>query len=181
MVSAIGRELRTQLGLSALSSGDRTGLQAERPTSPEVAELYAEGLKLLRHFDPVGARQALTSVVEMEPNYPLGKRALSDALLALGSEADAHKEIQRAFELSERLPLPDRLLIEARYNEHPSQWPKAFALYRALRTSYPDDPEYGLSLAAAQRRAGLPADALTTIAELRRLPARVAQDPRIDL
>ena len=181
MVSAIGRELRTQLGLSALSSGDRTGLQAERPASPEVAGLYAEGLKLLRHFDPVGAQKALTSVVETEPNYPLGHLALSDALLALGNESDARKEIQRAFELSERLPLPERLLIEARYNEHANQWPKAFALYRALRTSYPDDPEYGLSLADAQRRSGHPTEALGTVAELRRLPTRVAQDPRIDL
>jgi hypothetical protein len=146
-----------------------------------VAELYAEGRKLLRRFDPVGARQVLTRVVATEPNYPLGHLALSDALLELGNESAAHKEIQRAFELSERLPLAERLLIEARYNENPNQWPRAFALYQALRTSYPDDPEYGLSLAAAQRRAGLPAEALATVAELRRLPIRVARDPRIDL
>lgn len=180
MVSSVGRELRAQLGLAPLTRGDLTSLQAERPASPEVAQLYAEGRKLLQRFDLVGAQKALTRVVEAEPDYPLGHLALSDALLALGRETEARREIRRAFELSGRLPRGDRSLIEARYYEARTEWQKAFALYRALRIAFPDDPEYGLYLTEAQRRAGLPDEALRTVAELRRSP-RIARDPRLEL
>ncbi|HRI50404.1 MAG TPA: serine/threonine-protein kinase, partial [Pseudomonadota bacterium] len=180
MVASVGRELRARLGLAPLSRGDLTSLQAERPASLEVAQLYAEGRKLLQRFDLVGAQKVLTRVVEAEPDYPLGHLALSDALLALGRETEARREIRRAFELSGRLPRAARSLIEARYHEAPAEWPKAFALYRALRIAFPDDPEYGLYLTEAQLRAGLPNAALQTVAELR-LSARIARDPRLEL
>jgi len=181
MVSLVGRELRSQLGLAPLTHGELTSLRAARPASLEVAQLYAQGRKLLQRFDPVAAQKVLARVVEAEPDYPLGHLALSDALLALGREAEARREIRRAFELSGPLPRAARSLIEARYHEAPGQWQKAFALYRALRIALPDDPEYGLYLTEAQRRAGLPDEALRTVAELRRLSTRVADDPRLEL
>ena len=46
---------------------------------------------------------------------------------------------------------------------------------------FPDDIEYGLSLADAQTQAGKRTDAMTTIQSLRKLPSPPRDDPRIDL
>lgn len=181
MVSSVGREVRKQLGIAALSQDDRTGLQAERPVSLEVAQLYAEAKTRLHRFDPVGARDLLLRVVAAEPDYPLGYLALADSLLALGYEDRAHEQIRRAFQLASRLPRAARSLIEARYRETTGEWAQAFALYRALQTTFPDEHEYGLELINAQLRGGLPADALKSVAELRKLQGAGSLDARIDL
>ncbi len=58
---------------------------------------------------------------------------------------------------------------------------QAVDIYKTLWTFFPDDLEHGLRLAWAQTDAGQAKEALTTVAVLRRLPAPVAGDPRLDL
>jgi tetratricopeptide (TPR) repeat protein len=181
LASRVGGELRRQLGGVALSGEERAELRAQRPSSPEAAQLYAEGLGRLHRFDPAGARRILTQVVEADPDYPLAHRALADAWQALGHDERARAEVQRAFTLSGSLPREERSLIEARYREMTKEWPAAFALYRALATIHPDQIDHRLDLAAAQLRAELPAESLLTVQELRRLPEPLRSDPRIDL
>jgi tetratricopeptide (TPR) repeat protein len=60
-------------------------------------------------------------------------------------------------------------------------WPGATGAYRHLWQDYPDDIESGLRLAAVQTSAGNADDALSTISNLRSLPAPQREDPRIDL
>src|SRR5262249_29181657 len=52
--------------------------------------------------------------------------------------------------------------------------------YRRLFGFFPDNPEYGLALGEAWIRAGQPAQARDVLAQLRRLPAPVAGDPRLE-
>ena len=181
LTSKVGGMLRSQLGTSALSGDERAELRAQRPASPEVAQLYADGQRRLRRFDPAGARRTLERVVEADPDFPLGHLALADALHALGHEERMRVEVRRAFALSGNLRREERSLIEARYRETTKEWPAAFALYRTLTTIHPDQLDYSLDLAAAQLRAEQPLESLRTVQELRRLPEPLRSDPRLDL
>ena len=181
LASRVGGELRSRLGGTTLSGDEQAELRAQRPASPELAQLYAEGLLRLRRFDPASARRSLSRLVEADPDYPLGHLALADALHALGYDERARAEVKRAFALSGSLRREDRSLIEARYRETTKEWRAAFALYRALATIHPDHIDHSLDLAAAQLRAEQPAESLRTVQELRRLPEPLRSDPRLDL
>jgi len=178
LVARAGARLREHLGAGALSQDERRRVAASQPSSPEAARLYAEGLARLRRFDTIEARDLLVAAVAAEPGFPLAHTALAEAWAALGHDARAATEAERAFELSTDLPRPERMLVEARYHEAADRWEEAVEIYRSLWRFYPDNLEFGLRLAGAETRGDLAPRALETIAALRRLPG---EDPRIDL
>ena len=92
----------------------------------------------------------------------------------------AQAEAQRARELSHDLMQEDRLLIEGQYWRAMNDSPKAVQAYSNLFHLYPDNLDYGLLLATAQIGAQ-PSAALQTLAALRRLPAPLGDDARIDM
>jgi len=181
LVTHTGSELRQQLGLGGLSSAQAAALRAVRPASPEVAELYAEGRDLLRHFDAVGARRLLEKAVAADPDYPLGHLALADVFTTLGYDEKAKASAKRAVEMSSNLPREDRYLIEARYREATKEWDKAISLYLSLWTFFPESLDIGLKLAGAQYSAGQLEAARATAQKLRQLPPPASQDPRLDI
>jgi len=170
----VGARLRSRLG--AGEAPDRSRL----PASLESARLYSEGLARLRLFDAPGARDLLMQAAAAEPRNPRIHSSLAAAWSALGHDEAARQEALRAFELSAGLPSEERQAVEARYRETTHEWETAVQLYRRLAEAFPDNLEHGLRLAAAQTAAGRCADAASTLARLRRLPA-LAGDPRIDL
>src|SRR5260370_41461082 len=107
--------------------------------------------------------------------------ALASAWRTLGYYQKARSEAKTALDLAGNLPRADRLLIEGRFHEMMGEMDQAISAYRALFTLFPDSLEDGLMLAEAQGWAGKPADALTTLNTLRKLPEPLSQDPRIDL
>ena len=128
----------------------------------------------------VAARDLLTKAAEADPQYPLVHSALASAWGHLGYTAKARAEAQRAVELSAQLSQEERLLVEGQYQVTLSNWPKAVAAYQTLFNLFPDSLDYGLRLASVQQRVN-PADALSTLAKLRKLPAPTGDDPRIDM
>jgi len=181
VVSRTGTTLREKLGVGALSSSEIGSVRAALPSNRLAARLYAEGIKKLRLFDAVGARDLLEKAITAEPTYPMSHSALAAAWLKLGHDEKAKEEARKAFDLSSNLSREDRLSVEARYRETIHQWDKAVELYRALYSFFPDNLDYGLQMASAQRRAGKRNDALLTLDGLRRLPVPAKDDPRIDL
>jgi serine/threonine protein kinase/tetratricopeptide (TPR) repeat protein len=179
LVTSAGSQLRAQLGAGSQTRPDA----AVRGSVPEVAEAarkYAEGLERLRTFDPLGARELLRSAVIGAPGHAQSHAALSAASSLLGYDSEAREEAKKALDLSATLGREDRLSIEGRYFETTRTWDKAAATYRTLYDAYPDNLDYGLQLAAAQRQAGEPRRALETIRSLRALPS-APHDPRVDL
>ncbi len=181
LLSHTGRELREQLGGGRLSSAQTLELRAARPTSPEVAQLYAQGREKLRRFDAVGARSLLSRAISADPDYPLAHLAMSDVWTALGYDEKARQEAQRAFELSGNLAREDRALVEARYREAAKDWDRAIALYRSLLTFFPESLDHGLALVGAQLSAGQPEAARQSAEKLRQLPSPASADPRLDI
>jgi len=181
LVSRAGAELRTKLAAGQVTPEFAVAVRASAPSNPEAARLYAEGLKSLRVYDALAARDLLERAVAIEPNYPLAHAALADAWSRLGYDQKAADEAKEAFDLSANLSREDRLSVEARYRQAIHEWGKAVELYQTLFNFFPDNIEYGLRLANAQTSAENGKSALNTIETLRTLPTPAEDDPRIDL
>lgn len=181
LVADAGEALRSKLGAGAITTEQAAEVATALPSKSEAAHLYWEGLAQLRVFNSLAAKEFLTKAVAAEPAYALSHSALSTAWAQLGYDANANAEAKKAFDLSGNLSRAERLLVEARFRESSRDWEKAIEIYRALFEFFPDNLDYGLSLATAQVNAGKGKDSLVTVAALRALPAPLRDDPRIDL
>jgi serine/threonine protein kinase/tetratricopeptide (TPR) repeat protein len=181
LVTKAGAELRSKLGVEAISLAQAAEVRATFPTSTEAARLYAEGVSKLRKFDCVAARDLFLKAVSEDPKFALAHSALSSAYSALGNDEKARLSARNAFDLSAGLSREDRLFVEARYREANQEWDNAAKSYGALFNYFSDNLEYGILLAGTQIRGGNAKQALKTLETLRQLPAPSREDPRIDL
>ncbi len=143
-------------------------------------QLYSEGHARLLSFDFVGARDLLKRAIYADPHYALAHSALASTLWHLGYGALARSEAKLAVDQSQSLPEEFALAIRGQYEEIVLNWAAASKTYAALFRLFPDNLDYGLRLTTAQFHIN-PDDALRTLVSLRRLPAPIGTDPRIDL
>lgn len=181
LATRAGEDLREKLGIGEITPGEAAVVRASFPSNPEAVRLYAEGLAKLRVVDTVAARYLLERAVAADPDFALGHSALADAWAAMGYEQKARAESKKARDLSSGLSHEEQLWIEGRDWELNRRWDKAVDAYRTLFEFFPDNLEYGLHLANAQRQARTTDEALATLTALRKLPAPDRDDPRIDL
>jgi tetratricopeptide (TPR) repeat protein len=180
LVSDLGGKLRRHLNVAALSEGSEMATRAALPSNERAARLYAEGRARSWAFDYFAARDLLNQAVAADPDFPLSHAALSDVFWHTGYDAKARLEARRALELSNHLSEEQRLLVEAQYQRTVHEWTKAIDANRSLFHLFPDNLDYGLQFASAQMHVNA-ADALQTLASLRRLPPPQGDDPRIDV
>ncbi len=176
-----GADFRQKLKVNAPSQQQQTHSRAALPSNLEAARYYAEGLQKLRAFDSLGARDSLEIAVQKEPTFALAHSALAAAWANLGYDAKARNSAKKALDLSASLDDENRQWIEGQYYEASHEQAKAVATYQALFNAHPDNLEYVLRLLRAKLRSGQFNDAESTVDALRRLPAPVANDARIDL
>jgi len=181
LVSRTGVSLREKLGIAELSASQADAVRASHPAGAAAGRSYMEGLAKLRASESLAARDLLAQAVASNPDYPLAHSALASAWSALGYDAKAADAAKRAFELSGKLSREERLSIEGQYREMARDLDRAVEIHRTLFNLFPDSLEYGLRFAAAQTGAGKSQDALKTLEQLRRLPAPMRDDARIDL
>ena len=181
LILRTGAKLREKLGVGEMAAADASAVRASVPSDPEAARLYAEGLKRLRVFDSLGARDLLEKAIAAEPSYPMTHSALAAAWSNLGYDQKAKEEAKKAFDLSAGLSREERLSVEALYRDATRDWGKEIELWRTLFNFFPDNLIYGLDVANAQRAAGKLKDSLATVEALRKLPAPAGDDPRVDL
>jgi DNA-binding winged helix-turn-helix (wHTH) protein/tetratricopeptide (TPR) repeat protein len=181
LVSRADNELRKHLEIAELSPQQLRELRALHLSNPEARQLYAEGLRRLRAFDPPGALDFLQQADAKEPGSAVIHSYLSQAWSVLGYDVRALAEARRAQELAKSLSREQRLDIEGRAYKAAKNWEKASQTYQSLWTFFPDNVDYGLQLAESLMAASHGAEAAETLAALRKLPPPVGEDPRIDL
>ena len=181
LVTQSGAGLRQKLGIADVSTTEASQVAASTSTSPEATRLYAEGLAKLQAYEALAARDLLEKAVAADPNYALSHAALAQAWSQLGYDKKAEEEAKKAFDLSANLTREQHLSVEGRYREFAHDFPAAIEIYRTLRNFFPDNLDYALRLASAQRKAGHPKDSLDTIAQVRTLPKPLSDDARIDV
>ncbi|MGB6959595.1 MAG: tetratricopeptide repeat protein [Candidatus Acidiferrum sp.] len=181
LISAGGDNLRRTLGIGSLSASATREVRASFPANSEAERFYAEGLAKLQAFDSLAAKEFFEKAITADPNHALSHSALADTWSRLGYDLNAQAEAKKALELSSNLSREDKLSIEGRFRELTHDRDGAAEVYLTLHNFFPDNLDYGLRFADAQYHANHAKDALDTIAALRRLPAPVGSDPRIDL
>lgn len=149
--------------------------------NPEEGTLSHSGMRVRLQDLPYRLlRDLLLQAVAADPQFPLAHSALSEAWWDLGYANKSRAEAHRAQELSQDLAQEDRLLIEGQYWRAMNDPGKAAQAYRELFRRFPDSLDYGLLLANAEINVQ-PSAALKTLASLRRLPAPMGEDARIDM
>jgi tetratricopeptide (TPR) repeat protein/tRNA A-37 threonylcarbamoyl transferase component Bud32 len=181
LATRAGADLREKLGVGEITPKEAALAKASLPSTPEGVRLYSEGLEKLRVFDAKTARDLLEKAAAADPKSALIHSALSDAWGALGYDQKARAEAQNAYKLAAGLPREQRLWIEGRNWAANNNWDKAAQSYRSLADFFPDNIDYGLSLANALTKAGKANDALAELAALSRLSPPSNNDPRIDI
>ncbi|MBZ5688062.1 MAG: tetratricopeptide repeat protein [Acidobacteriia bacterium] len=180
LVSDLGGKLRRSLGVAAPSEEIEIATRAALPSNEKAARLYAEGRAKMWQFDYAAARDLLNKAIAADPDYPLAHSALSEVFWHTGNDAKCSAEANRAVQLSNHLSQEQRLLVQGQYQKAMQQWPEAVETYRALFRLFPDSLDYGIQFASAQMHLS-PTDSLQTLASLRRLPAPLGDDARIDM
>ena len=180
LVSDLGGKLRRSLGASTPSEEIEIATRAALPSNEKAARLYAEGRAKMWQFDYAAARDLLNKAIAADPDYPLAHSALSEVFWHTGNDAKCSAEANRAVQLSNHLSQVQRLLVQGQYQKPMQQWPEAVETYRALFRLFPDSLDYGIQFASAQMHLS-PTDSLQTLASLRRLPAPLGNDARIDM
>jgi len=181
IVSRCGGDLRSQLGVGKVSAGDAESVKSSLPLNADAARLYSEGLAKLHVFDALAARDLLEKAVQADPKHALAYSALSAAWTRLGYLPKAADAAQHALDLGANLSREDKLSITGQSSVARKDWAKAIETYQTLFTFFPDNIEYGLQLASAQQFAGKGKEAMNTVATMRKLPAPLGNDPRIDI
>ena len=181
LISEAGSRMRGRLAVETVSPQQAAQVRTSLPSNPKAARLYSEGLAKLRTFDSLSARDLLTQAVAADPKSPQAHAALGTAWSELGYEVKAKKEVKKAVDSSAALRTEEQLSIEAQYRKLTHEWPRAIEIYHTLADLYPDNLEYSLSLAAAQRDSGSPKDAIVTLQAVRKVNASASEDPRVDL
>lgn len=181
LVDVLGQQLRQRLGVDDLSAGEKLAVRAARPASQRAARLYAEGLDKLSRFETLQAAGLLEQARDADPKNALIRADLASAWKALGWQARAEEEAEEAFRASSGLGYEPRRRVEALHRETTRQWDRAATIYSELWARFPDDFEYGHSLAQVQIQKGDAKAVLRTVARLRASPQPWRDDPRIDL
>ncbi|MGH9585005.1 MAG: tetratricopeptide repeat protein, partial [Bryobacteraceae bacterium] len=177
LVAAAAAAIRAKLDLPHLSGPEQRFTRAVLPSNSEALRLYAAGLEDLYTWKYETASGLFAKAIAGDSAYALAYAGLARALSEQGDTQPAISRIREALNLSYDLPREQRLLVEAEYYEIESEWSKARDIYAALFKLYPDHLDYGLAAAGLESGSG----ALEAIAALRRLPAPMRADPRIDI
>jgi eukaryotic-like serine/threonine-protein kinase len=149
--------------------------------SLKATRLYSEGLQQLHSFNSVSARDLLEQAVTEDPNYALAHSALAEAWRSLGYANNSAREAKKAMDLSAGLSRENRLAIEAQYRNSTHEAAREMEIYKTLFNFYPDNLEYGLSLAKSEYFSSQFQEAISTLDALQQLPSPAGDDLRIDV
>ncbi len=181
IVHRAGQKMRGRLGFGEEPAEAVGMMVASYPLNTEAMRNFSEALDRLRKFDALGAKELLEKALAAQPRFALAHAALSEAWTQLGSDAKAKDEAKLAMDQSAGLSREDRLRTEVQGALADHQWDKAIAAYQALYGFFPDNLDYGLGLARAQRMGSKFRDAEATLQGLLQMPKPIGDDPRIDL
>jgi serine/threonine protein kinase/predicted Zn-dependent protease len=129
-------------GLSAeeIAADKDRGIEAITTSSPEAYRYFIEGSENFFNGDFEGTIQLMEKAVSEDPEFASAYRWLAWAYNELVDKSAFKENIQRAYELSERLPERERLRIEGDYYVSSERtYDKAIAAYERYLELNPDD------------------------------------------
>jgi len=109
-------------------------------SSPEALKYYIEGRKYHGTFDYERSIEFMEKAVAIDPDFAMAYRSLAISYGNMGFRPKRKENMQKAMELSHRLPARGRYLIEGDfYGFSEKTYDKAIEAYKKLLELYPDD------------------------------------------
>jgi eukaryotic-like serine/threonine-protein kinase len=114
-----------------------------RPSSDVLPALrsYNEGMELARQGNALEAKKKFEAAVQADANFALAYSRLGQAYSALRNDAKAREYSQKAVDLSDKLPAPERYLVQANHAQVTNDYRKAIDSYENLEKVSPNDAD----------------------------------------
>jgi serine/threonine protein kinase/tetratricopeptide (TPR) repeat protein len=114
-----------------------------RPSSNSLQALrnYNEGLQLSRQGNHLEAAKRFQAAIQADPTFALAYSRLGQTYSDLRNADKAEEFSRKAVDLSEKLPAPERYVIQANYAQVSNDYRKAIESYENLEKVSPDDPD----------------------------------------
>ncbi len=129
----------------SLSSDVLQDLRAKSFRSPSnslpALRTYNEGLELARQGNHLEAAKRFEASVKDDPQFALAYSRLGQTYSNLRNDDKAKEYSQKAVDLSDKLPAPERYLIQANYAQVTNDFRKAIESYENLEKVSPEDPD----------------------------------------
>jgi tetratricopeptide (TPR) repeat protein/predicted Ser/Thr protein kinase len=112
-----------------------------RPSSNSLQALrnYNEGVQLSRQGNHLEAAKRFTASIQADPAFALAYSRLGQTYSDLRNADKAEEFSRKAVDLSEKLPAPERYVIQANYAQISNDYRKAIESYENLEKVSPDD------------------------------------------
>jgi serine/threonine protein kinase len=144
-VDELTRQVKERLNLTAAQMANDIEIEAGKITtsSPEALKYYIEGRRLQENMENEKSIAYMEKAVDIDPEFAMAYRSLGVAHLTLwqlqgGHQAESLKCFKKAFDLSDRLPENERLLIEAIWQDVGEEnFAKAIEVLERLVNIYP--------------------------------------------
>ena len=138
-VSRLGRTLRARLAREEPDTSANP-LPAVTTVSLPALERYAAARQALSRTDRQTALMLGEAALAEDSVFPLAHYLVGDLLWFFDQQAHSEAHLDRALALAEQVPLRERLLIRARYEQLVSDRPdSALAYWQLLRVSHADE------------------------------------------
>lgn len=114
-----------------------------RPSSNSLQALrnYNEGVQLSRQGNHLEAAKRFQAAIQADPSFALAYSRLGQTYSDLRNADKAEEFSRKAVDLSEKLPPPERYVIQANYAQVSNDYRKAIESYENLEKVSPDDPD----------------------------------------
>ena len=154
-IDQLAQSIRDGLSLSSDALAELKATAFKPSTkSLEALRAYNEGLLLARQGKQSEALKKFKESTQADSEFALAYAKLGQTYAALGYDTEAEQSSRRAVELAERLPAPEKYLINAGHARIVNDTDKAIAAYENLAKASPDDSEVNFELAALYEASG---------------------------
>jgi len=150
MVDDLTKKVKAHFKLSTEEIAGDIDEEIEKITtsSPEALKYYIEGRKYHLTRDYIQSIELMEKAVAIDPDFAMAYRSLAMSYGNIGFRPRRKEYMQKALELSDRLPAKERYLIGGDfYSSSEKTYDKAIEAYKQLLELYPDDPTGNNSLA----------------------------------
>jgi len=167
-------DLRQKLGESLASVQKfATPLQQATTSSLEALKAFSQGQAAHTKLDDENAIPYLKQAIELDPNFAMAYATLGVAYSNLSKPGLATDNLQKAFDLKDRVSERERLYISAHYYEFKTrELDKTIDIYEQWKTTYPRDSVPWDNLCLLYESEGHPEKALVDASEAMRMDSK---------
>jgi eukaryotic-like serine/threonine-protein kinase len=166
-IAQLAQSIQQNLALSSdVLQELRTKSFRASSNSLQALRNYNEGVQLSRQGNHLEAAKRFQAAIQADPTFALAYSRLGQTYSDLRNADKAEEFSRRAVDLSEKLPPPERYVIQANYAQVSNDYRKAIESYENLEKVSPDDMDVHFHLGGLYESTGAYDKARTELAKV---------------